>query len=72
MATLGMRGGVASLSQTSSANGIPQSVSPAGPTVGGVSIDFSQPSTWVGVLYLGALAYLLGAGIMLGRWRVPL
>ena len=74
MATMGIRGGVASLQQTAAAGAVPSAAPLASAVLsaGGFSLDFSQPATWVAVLYLGSVAYLLGAYIMLGRYRVPL
>lgn len=74
MATMGVKGGVASLQQTSAAAAVPQAAPQASAVLSmrGFSLDFSQPSTWVAALYVGSVAYLLGAYIMLGRYRVPL
>lgn len=74
MATMGVKGGVATMAQTAGAAPVPQA-SPQVSAVlgqGSFSLDFSRPSTWVAALYVGSVAYLLGAYIMIGRVRVPL
>jgi hypothetical protein len=73
MATMGVRGGVASMGALNQAGSIPNAPAVQAPRsgLGGFTLDFSQSSTWVGVLFVGSVAYLLGAHIMLGRYRLP-
>lgn len=74
MATMGVRGGVASMAQLNQAGSIPNAPTLQAPRSGlaGFTLDFSEPTTWVGVIYAGAVLYLLGAHFMLGRYRVPI
>lgn len=37
-----------------------------------IPVDFSQPNTWVWILFAGSVLYLLGAYVVLRGYRVPL
>lgn len=73
MATMGVRGGVASMAALNQAGSIPNAPSVQAPRsgLGGLTLDFSRSSTWVGVIFVASVGVLLGAHVALGRYRLP-
>lgn len=71
MASLGV--GAVGMAQLSSPAALPQQQSAGQRPVGfQIPVDFSQPNTWVWILFGGSVAYLLGAYVVLRGYRIPL
>lgn len=71
MATLGI-GAVVTGSQAESGNLPTQQQNGERPVSGfSIPVDFSSPTTWVAVIFIASVAYLLGAYIVIRGYRVP-
>ena len=71
---MGVKGGIAGMAAVSMPNGVPQAqgATTNAPTSAPFGLDFSSPTTWVGVIFAVGVLYLAGAYVILGRYRVPL
>lgn len=71
MASIGV--GAVGMAQVSQPAQLPQQQS-AGPQPMGftIPVDFSQPNTWVWILFAGSVFYLLGAYVVVRGYRVPI
>lgn len=69
------RGQVAGMAQISAGlqgGGTTQAAPTGAPLAAPFGIDFTKPSAWVVVIFGASVLYLLGAYVMLGRYRIPL
>lgn len=71
---LSARGKVATMAEISagSTNGGVTQASPPAPSALPFGIDFNSPHVWVCLIFGASVLYLLGAYVMLGRYRVAI